>query len=158
MSHQTEAQVQVDGGGVVFWGMIIAEGPNYGSTITEGTVNSDVYTEILDFSKIMQVLILLVSPKKWLKRHGFSLEIVLDWPAQSLDLNPVEHIWHQLIKRRLNTYDTRATTTLELEKRIEKEWYKFTKEDCPKYIDSMSSRIRAAVIKRMGEPIRYYAF
>ncbi|KAK4519750.1 40S ribosomal protein S6 [Mucor velutinosus] len=50
MSHQTEAQVQGDGGGVVFWGMITAEGPSYGSTITEGTVNSEVYAEILDSS------------------------------------------------------------------------------------------------------------
>ncbi|KAK4521437.1 uncharacterized protein ATC70_012052 [Mucor velutinosus] len=50
MPHQTEAQVQGDGGGVVFWGMITAEGPSYGSTITEGTVNSEVYAEILDSS------------------------------------------------------------------------------------------------------------
>ncbi|KAK4510570.1 uncharacterized protein ATC70_005001 [Mucor velutinosus] len=50
MPHQTEAQVQGDGGGVIFWGMITAEGPSYGSTITEGTVNSEVYAEILDSS------------------------------------------------------------------------------------------------------------
>ncbi|KAG2202722.1 hypothetical protein INT46_003230 [Mucor plumbeus] len=38
------------GGGVVFWGMITAEEPSYGSTITEGTVNSEVYAEILELS------------------------------------------------------------------------------------------------------------
>jgi hypothetical protein len=50
LPHQTEAQVQGDGGGVVFWGMITAEGPSYGSTITEGTVNSEVYAENLELS------------------------------------------------------------------------------------------------------------
>jgi hypothetical protein len=50
MPHQTEAPVQGNGGGVVFWGMITAEGPSYGSTITKGTVNSVVYTEILGSS------------------------------------------------------------------------------------------------------------
>ncbi|KAK4513351.1 Phosphatidyl-N-methylethanolamine N-methyltransferase [Mucor velutinosus] len=50
MPHQTEAQVQVDGGGVVFYGMTTAEGPNYGSTFTDGTVNLEVYAEILESS------------------------------------------------------------------------------------------------------------
>ncbi|KAG2198924.1 hypothetical protein INT46_008256 [Mucor plumbeus] len=50
LPHQTEAQVQGDGSGVVFWGMITAEGLIYGSTITEGTVNSEVYAEILELS------------------------------------------------------------------------------------------------------------
>ncbi|KAG2194552.1 hypothetical protein INT46_009207 [Mucor plumbeus] len=39
LPHQTEAQVQGDGGGVVFWSTITAENSSYGSTITEGTVN-----------------------------------------------------------------------------------------------------------------------
>jgi hypothetical protein len=61
--------------------MITAEEPSYEFAITEGTVNSDVYTETLgsslldtmgyfgldkktsDFSKIMQVHTLLVLPK-----------------------------------------------------------------------------------------------
>ncbi|KAG2203072.1 hypothetical protein INT46_010377 [Mucor plumbeus] len=50
LPHQTEAQVQGDGSVVVFWGMITAEGPSYGSTITEGTVNSEVYAGILELS------------------------------------------------------------------------------------------------------------
>ena len=171
MPHQTEAHVQGDGGGVVFWGMITAEGPSYGNTITKGSVDSEVYAEILESSLLDTMKYYGLdkktfrfqqdnakphtsdSTKKWFRQHGFSVETVLDWPAQSPDLNPIEHVWHQL-KRRLNKYPTRATTVFELEERIEAEWYKFTKKDCLKYIDSMPRRIKA-VIRSKGGPTRF---
>jgi hypothetical protein len=128
--------------------MITAEGPSYGSTITEGTVNSEVYAEILELSlqdtmtyygfdkKTFRFQHDNASPhtsgatKRWPRHHGYSLDSVLDWPAQSLDLNPIEHVWHQL-KLRLNKYPTSATTIFELEERIKREWYKFTKKKLP---------------------------
>jgi hypothetical protein len=51
-------------------------------------------------------------------------------------------MWHQL-KNRLGQYPSKPHTVEELEKRINIEWYKFTKEDCLKYIDSMPGRIEA---------------
>ena len=39
--------------------------------------------------------------------------------------------------------------------RISHEWYKFTKEDCLKYIDSMSRRIEA-VMKSRREATEYH--
>ena len=138
LPHQTEAQVQGDGGGAVFWGMITAEGPSYGSTITEGTVNLEVYAEILE-SSLQDTMAYYGLDKKtfrfqqdnarphtsgatkrWFRHHGYSLDTVLDWPAQSPDLNPIEHVWYQL-KLRLNKYPTRATIISELEERIERE-------------------------------------
>ncbi|KAK4521496.1 Ribosomal protein L19 [Mucor velutinosus] len=98
MPHQTEAKVQGDGGGVVFWGMITAEEPSYGSTITEGTVNSEVYAEILDSSLLDTIEYYGLDKKtfrfqqdnarphtsgpikKWFTHHGFSVQNALDWP------------------------------------------------------------------------------
>jgi transposase len=61
---------------------------------------------------------------------------------QSPDLNPIEHIWVEL-KRHLDAYLNRPATKEELTDRISHEWYKFTKEDCLKYIDSMPKKIEA---------------
>ncbi|KAG2196684.1 hypothetical protein INT46_009607 [Mucor plumbeus] len=91
--------------------------------------------------------------KGWFSSNGFIFKIIRDWPAQSLDLNPIEHFWYQL-KRRLNIYPTKPTTKEELEARINSEWYKFTKNDCLKYKDSMPACIKA-VIRSDGGPTRF---
>jgi len=85
--------------------------------------------------------------------NGFSADEILDWPAQSPDLNPIEHVWSEL-KRRLDTYQRCPTAKEELSNKISTECNKFTKEDCLRYKDSMPKRIKA-VIKRNGGPTTY---
>ena len=170
LPHQIQPHVQGDGGSVMFWGCITAEGPGYGTSITQGTINTQVYTHILETSlldtleyydmdrKDVRFQQDNASPhtsaptKRWLRDNGFSTKDILDWPAQSPDLNPIEHLWYQL-KRKLNAYPTHPSNTHELEARIETEWYKITKEECLRYIDSMPKRI-SKVIKAKGGPIR----
>ena len=153
---------------------VTAEEPGYGSTITEGDVNTDVYINILPTS-LLDTLEYCgldrksfrfqqdnatphtsVPTKQWFQRQGFPLKLILDWPSQSPDLNPIEHVWNQQ-KRRLNAYPARATTIAELEATIHQEQYKFTKENCLKCIDSMSNRIKA-VIRGKGGPTRCWTF
>jgi hypothetical protein len=41
--YQTEPHVEGDDGSVLFWGCITANGPGYGTTVMDGSVDSTVY-------------------------------------------------------------------------------------------------------------------
>ncbi|EIE88584.1 hypothetical protein RO3G_13295 [Rhizopus delemar RA 99-880] len=82
----------------------------------------------------------------WLSDNGIS--VLKDWPPQSPDLNPIEHVWRQL-KSKLSQYDTTPRSIDDLWKRIDKEWNSFTESDMQPYYESMPKRI-SAVIKRRG--------
>ncbi len=81
----------------------------------------------------------------WLRNQEFD---VLEWPAQSLDLNLIEHLW-AILKRKLNQYDRPPNGMLELWEHIEVEWEKIDKDTCQKLIESVPRRIEA-VIKAKG--------
>ena len=80
--------------------------------------------------------------------------MVLQWPAQSPDLNPIEHLWVK-VKRELNKYDTPPNGLNELWERVEYIWNeKITKNDCLVLIESMPRRIKA-VLKAKGYWTKY---
>ena len=54
---------------------------------------------------------------------------VLEWPAQSPDINPIEHLWHHL-KCQLLKYDTPPKGVHELWERVVKEWNEIPPEAC----------------------------
>ena len=62
--------------------------------------------------------------------------------AFSTDLNPIEHLWNELKRRR------------ELEEVLQEEWRKIPSETCTKFIESMPHRIEAC-IKNQGWPTKY---
>ena len=88
--------------------------------------------------------------KAWFQDNGFR---VMTWPAQSPDLNPIEHLWSHL-KRRLADYEKPPRGMLELWERIEVEWEKIDAGVCQNLIESMPRRI-AAVIKAKGGHTKY---
>ena len=78
---------------------------------------------------------------------------MLEWPTQSPDLSPIEHLWEYL-KRMLARYKTEPNGMLELWERVETELDKITSEVCIKLIESMPRRI-AAVLKARGCYTKY---
>jgi len=77
----------------------------------------------------------------WLNSQEFPL---LQWPAQSLDLNSIEHLWATL-KRQLNQYETPPRGMLELWKRIEDCWASIIPDECMNLYRSMPKRIGAMI-------------
>ncbi|GJP58008.1 hypothetical protein CLOP_g19920 [Closterium sp. NIES-67] len=87
---------------------------------------------------------------KWLQEQEFG---VLEWPAGSPDLNPIEHLWAHL-KRELVKHETPPTGMVDLWEREQEEWEKIPSEVCSNLIDSMPRRVKA-VIRAKGQWTRY---
>ncbi|KAG1038407.1 hypothetical protein G6F43_012693 [Rhizopus delemar] len=167
--YHLDFTVKHGGGHLFMWGCITANGVGYGCQVYDGTMNSEVYQQILGttymetlgyygLDKSQVYLQQDNDPKhkskstiKWLIEND--VQYIDDWPAQSPDLNPIEHVWHQL-KLQLSTYDTHARNVDELWERVDKEWNKSDADICRRYIDTMPSRIKA-VIKAKGGHTTY---
>jgi hypothetical protein len=76
---------------------------------------------------------------------------VMDWPAQSPDLNPIENLWSEL-KRQLQ--DRTCNTPDELFDVLKAGWEAIPREYIQKLIDSMARRC-LAVIRANGRATKY---
>ena len=88
---------------------------------------------------------------KWLNDHGI---ILLDWPPQSPNLNPIEHIWSYLKNQIKDNYESIPKGVWELWERAAEEWEKIEPEVCQRLIESMPRRLEA-VIKAKGGHTKY---
>ncbi len=87
--------------------------------------------------------------KSWFNDHGVT---VLDWPANSPDLNPIENLWG-IVKRKMR--DTRPNNADDLKAAIKATWASIPPQQCHKLITSMPRQIEA-VIKAKGAPTKYW--
>ncbi len=87
--------------------------------------------------------------KSWFNDHGVT---VLDWPANSPDLNPIENLWG-IVKRKMR--DTRPNNADDLKATVKETWASIPPQQCHKLITSMPRRIEA-VIKAKGAPTKYW--
>ncbi len=86
--------------------------------------------------------------KSWFNDHGVT---VLDWSANSPDLNPIENLWG-IVKRKM--IDTRPNNADDPRATIKATWASITPEQCHRLIASMPRRIDA-VIHAKGGPTKY---
>ncbi len=86
--------------------------------------------------------------KSWFNDHGVT---VLDWPANSPDLNPIENLWG-IVKRKMR--DTRPNNGDDLKATVKETWASIPPQQCHKLITSMPRQIEV-VIKAKGAPTKY---
>ena len=167
LDKEVQGTVKFGGGFLMVWGCMGCNGVGILAEV-EGRMDAEQYVSILEDnllpsmekSGIPKESIIFQQdndPKhsskraqNWFKSEGIR---ILDWPAQSPDLSPIEHLWQHL-KKRLNSYERPANGVWELWERIEAEWGKIEVEECQKLIESMPRRLEA-VIQAKGVHTKY---
>jgi transposase len=162
-----EGTLKFGGGSIMMWGCMFWEGPGYACKI-DGRMDGELYRQILDedlqasleyYGKDPTDIIFQQDndPKhkskkatEWFSDHDYQ---VLIWPAQSPDMNPIEHLWGH-VKRQLSAYENAPNGIHELWERIEKEWNEIKPEVCQNLIESMPRRVRA-LYKAKGGYTKY---
>ena len=74
---------------------------------------------------------------------------VMDWPAISCDMNPIEHLWDQL-KRKLRLQRLTIGSQEQLIQALKLCWDEIPQEDILNLIESMPNRIRECEMNRGG--------
>jgi Transposase/DDE superfamily endonuclease len=162
-----EGTLKFGGGSLMLWGCMLWDGVGYACRI-DGRMDGDLYVKILEedlqasirhygkhtgdviFQQDNDSKHTCKKAQAWFQNNGFT---VLQWPAQSPDLNPIEHLWDHL-KRQLSRYETAPRGMLELWERVEEEWEKIDAEVCQNLIESMPKRVEA-VLKAKGGYTKY---
>jgi transposase len=84
--------------------------------------------------------------RAWLNSNNIN---VLEWPAQSPDLNPIEHIWRE-VKNQLRKIPKKFTSKEILWDILQDIWNNIEMERCVELIETMPERIND-IIKAKGE-------
>ncbi|KAJ8897440.1 hypothetical protein PR048_002786 [Dryococelus australis] len=100
------------GGGVVVWGCFTAFGVGP-LVFVRGSMNTEAYCNILD-NEMLPTL----ATMQWYADNNVRR---LDWPAQSPDLNPIEHLWDEL-DRRVTARQARPKFIAQLVEWLQEEW------------------------------------
>ena len=76
---------------------------------------------------------------------------VLEWPAQSPDLNPIENLWRVL---KVNVHARKPRNLDQLEQFAMEEWDKIPQETCANLVKNYSKRL-LSVVAQKGYTIDY---
>lgn len=156
--------VKYGGGSVMVWGCMSASGVGK-LVFIDGKMDQYVYKNILEENLLASARKLNIeadwifqhdndpkhtarSVKNWLAAN---VDSVLEWPPQSPDLNPIEHLWEVLDKK---IRKTTISNIAELKTVIQNEWNKISADETSKLVNSMPKRLQA-VRKAKGNPTKY---
>ncbi len=126
----------------------------------DGTINAEKYIEILEHNMLPSRRHLFQGrpcifqqdnakphsahiTKSWLRRKRVR---VLDWPACSPDLSPIENVW-RILKRKMR--QRRPRTVAHLKTCLQEEWDRITPETLHHLVSSVPKHL-LSVVKRNG--------
>jgi len=144
------------------WGGVSLEGCTDLYVLRRGTLNAQRYRdEILDrfvrpyAGAIGDNFILMHDNARphtarlttaYLEQEGIE---VMDWPARSPDLNPIEHVW-DILYRRISRGLNPPQNLQALEEALIREWEAMPQADIRRLIRSMPRRCRECIQARGG--------
>ncbi|KAG2456602.1 TC1A transposase, partial [Polypterus senegalus] len=156
--------VKHGGGSIMLWGCFSVAGTGTLVRI-KGMMTAAMYRDILDENLLQSALDLRLGrrfifqqdndpkhtakiSKEWLQDKSVN---VLEWPSQSSDLNPIEHLWRDL---KMAVHRLFSSNLMELKRCCKEEWAKLAKDRCAKLVASYSKRLEA-VIAAKGASTKY---
>jgi len=158
-----EPTVKHGGGNVMVWGCMSAKGVGTLHFI-DGIMNADMYIDILRDQMLPSVRQLKQrryvfqhdnDPKHTAKKVTEFLKQkkvqVLTWPPQSPDLNPIEHLWDEMERRRQGQHPRNREDLKDI---LRKVWESIDEAVCKKLVGNMQDRLKA-VIEAKGGPTKY---
>ena len=167
IDREVQGTVKFGGGNIMVWGCMGWEGVGRLAEV-EGRMDANQYVSILqdyllpsmEESGISEEEVTFQQDndpkhtsrkvKQWMEDNNITL---LNWPAQSPDINPIEHLWNH-IKDRLKEYPRAPKGVWELWERVAEVWNVVPSEVCQNLIESMPRRLEA-VIKAKGGHTKY---
>ena len=162
-AQHVSGTVKYGGGSLMIWGCMMARGVGYACRI-DGRMGAQLYARVLDneFPATLEHYELVKGdiifqqdndPKhtsrlatQWFQDNQIE---VSDWPAQSPDLNPIEHLWWYL-KKKLADYENEPASMHELWVRVEQEWEDIPEQVCLDLTESMPRRVAAVLVAKGG--------
>ncbi len=162
----TVPTVKHGGGSIMLCGCFSAAGTGRLVAI-EGKMNAAKYRDILDENLLQSAQDLRLGrrftfqqdndpkhtakiTKEWLHNNSVT---VLEWPSQSPDLNPIEHLWRDL---KMAVHQRLPSNLTELERICKEEWQRIPKSRCEKLVASFPKRLMA-VLNQKGASTKYWA-
>uniref|UniRef100_A0A9J7WXV5 Transposase n=1 Tax=Cyprinus carpio carpio TaxID=630221 RepID=A0A9J7WXV5_CYPCA len=160
----TVPTVKHGGGSIMLWGCFSAAGTGRLVAIEE-KMNAAKYRDILDENLLQSAQDLRLGrrftfqqdndpkhtakiTKEWLHNNSVT---VLEWPSQSPDLNPIEHLWRDL---KMAVHQRLPSNQTELERIFKEEWQRIPKFRCERLVASLPKRLMA-VLDQKGASIKY---